>query len=130
MIFSPAMINPDIAKALRLANANAGTPRSNRAQTTGVNHQTMDSALTISSNGADLIDENVINATKAVVNAPFGLSLRSAPHNSADILSTLQSETVVTLVDPLDEDSPATWRKVVVGNQVGWVSAAFLNYLG
>ena len=130
MVFSPAMINPDIAKALSLVNANAGMPRSDSAQTMGVNHQTVDDALTISSNGVDSIGENVIYATKAVVNAPFGLSLRSAPHNSADILSTLQSETVVTLVDPFDEDLPATWRKVVVGNQVGWVSAAFLSYLG
>ncbi len=128
MVYTPAMINPDISKALKMANAE--TSRSESAQTTGVNHQIVDNTLTISDNGAGSVGESIIYATKAVVNAPFGLSLRSAPYNSADILSTLQSETVVTLVDPFDEDSPATWRKVVVGNQVGWVSAAFLSYLG
>jgi len=128
MVYTPAMANMEIAKALKMASVT--TPQSNQAQTMGVDLQTGDNTFTINENVVDSAGENVIYATKAVVNAPFGLSLRGAPHNAADILLTLQSGTVVTLVDPLDEDSPATWRRVAVGDQVGWVSTAFLRYLG
>ncbi len=66
---------------------------------------------------------------KAIVVAPFGLSLRSAPDSRADIIRSLPPHSVVEVLDLETTNSPVKWRQVRFEGQVGWAAAAFLRYL-
>lgn len=66
---------------------------------------------------------------RAVVIAPFGLSLRSAPDKNADIIYLLESDSIVEILDDGHENTPVSWRQVQFDGQVGWASAAFLRHL-
>jgi len=63
-------------------------------------------------------------AGTAMVIAPFGLTLREAPHPDAAVLKTLPLNTLVHLQGDIDQ--AAGWREVEVDGAKGWVSAAFL----
>ena len=71
--------------------------------------------------------EEAVN--KAIVVAPFGLSLRSAPDSRAEIIYTLAPDAIVEVLDLDTTDSPVNWRQVRFEGQVGWAAAAFLRYL-
>ena len=71
-------------------------------------------------------EETVI---KAIVVAPFGLSLRSAPDSKAEIIYSLAPDALVEVLDLDTTDSPVNWRQVRFEGQVGWAAAAFLRYL-
>lgn len=67
--------------------------------------------------------------SRAIVVAPYGLSLRSAPDKDAEIILSLEPNSVVDVIDLDGVDSPANWRRISFEGQMGWVSAAFLRHL-
>lgn len=72
-------------------------------------------------------DEGV--PSRAVVIAPYGLSMRAAPDKRAEIVLSLEQDAVVEILDRDETDTPVSWHRVRHEDQVGWVSAAFLRYL-
>ncbi len=70
-----------------------------------------------------------LTISRAVVVAPFGVSLRAAPENNAQIICSLEQNTIVGLFELVDDHSAANWRRVCCDGQAGWVSAAFLRHL-
>ncbi len=67
--------------------------------------------------------------TRAVVVSPFGLKLREKPHTKGKVLKLLKPNEIVDLIKQQDMEIPVTWRRVKAGQEVGWVSAAFLKRL-
>jgi hypothetical protein len=66
---------------------------------------------------------------RAIVVAPFGLSLRVAPSSTAEIILSLEPDTVVEILEFEAIDVPISWRHVGCAGETGWVSAAFLRLL-
>lgn len=67
--------------------------------------------------------------SRAIVVAPYGVSLRAAPDASAEIICLLRKDTIIGLFEIDDDDSAVNWRRICCDGQVGWVSAAFLRHL-
>lgn len=67
--------------------------------------------------------------TRAIVIAPFGISLRSAPNVNAEVIRTLETDCIVDVFSDENADTTVMWRKVSYEGQVGWASAAFLKHL-
>jgi hypothetical protein len=67
--------------------------------------------------------------SRAIVVSPFGLSIRTAPSNTAEIIMKLETDSVVEVFEIENQNAPINWRQVRYDGETGWVSAAFLRIL-
>jgi hypothetical protein len=74
-------------------------------------------------------DDTKDETVRAIVVAPFGLSMRAAPARDAPEVLSLEPDTIVEIVDQESPDPTASWRQVKFEGKTGWASAAFLKYL-
>ncbi|MCP4424524.1 MAG: DUF389 domain-containing protein [Chloroflexi bacterium] len=63
----------------------------------------------------------------AVIISPYGLNLRAEPGRDAEILAFLATDTAVFLLDGQETADNIAWRQIEVNDQIGWVSAEFLE---
>ena len=63
----------------------------------------------------------------AVINAPFGLNLRATPSTTAPIITQLDDQTAVILLDGQQTSENIRWQEVLYEGQIGWVSEEFLS---
>ena len=63
----------------------------------------------------------------ALINATYGLNMRSSPSVDAPVLAFLQAETVVILRAGVETADDITWQEIEVNGVVGWVSDEFLT---
>ncbi|MCP5100365.1 MAG: DUF389 domain-containing protein, partial [Chloroflexi bacterium] len=63
----------------------------------------------------------------AVVTAQFGVNFRDTPSTSGEIISLLDTDTVVILLDGQETADGFEWQEVEVDGVMGWVSVASLS---
>lgn len=63
----------------------------------------------------------------AVAIYPFGTNLRDQPNFGANVIAILPVDTVVILLDGVEEMDGIVWQEVLAEGQSGWVSAGLLQ---
>ncbi|MCA9934303.1 MAG: TIGR00341 family protein [Ardenticatenaceae bacterium] len=66
-------------------------------------------------------------AVTAVITSPYGLNLRAAPEQNADILAFLKADSIVILLEGQVETNGLIWQQVEANGVTGWVAAEFLS---
>jgi uncharacterized protein YgiM (DUF1202 family) len=64
-----------------------------------------------------------------IVDLAYGLNFRAEPSADAELLGFLESGTVVTILDGLENNDEGTWQQIQVNDLVGWVLSQFLGDL-
>lgn len=64
-----------------------------------------------------------------IVDLAYGLNFRAEPSADAELLGFLESGTVVTILDGVENNDEGTWQQIQVNDLVGWVLSQFLGDL-